>query len=195
MASLHRCSVSRSCSALLLLAIVGLSSLGCQSDRSGSNAYDRTRPDDMKQMPAATSDGEFASMMAVHHESAIEMGRYQAQNGSRAEVRAIASSIVDAQSAENVKLRAIARETGHGNMRADAMMRENAGADMTALRSAGGAELDRVFLTRMIDHHTVGVEMTRKAMPNLRRDDTRRMAKTMIDDQTREIAQMRAMAN
>ncbi len=168
---------------------------GCGGDKAmtdkGGGAYSSAA----MPMPAAKGDGEFASMMAMHHKGAIEMGRYEAQHGSRNEVRQMAGAMAEAQSAESVKLLAIARESGRGEMGADPMLEKHMTRDMAALRDARGGEVDRVFLTHMIDHHAMGVDMARAAMPNLKRDDTRRMANMMIDDQTREIAKMRGMLN
>ena len=75
------------------------------------------------------------------------------------------------------------------------MMEKHSMMDMRELKAARGAEVDRVFLTHMIDHHEGGVDWTRRSLPNLKRDDLRKMARMMIDDQTREIAQMRGMLN
>jgi len=183
------------CSAALLLALAALRPLGCQGNGSASSSRADARNAEMMKMPAAMNDGEFASMMVMHHKGAIEMGRYEAQDGTRTEVRDLAGTMADSQSAENVNLMDVVRETGHGNMKADPPVQENMGRCMTALRSAGGVQVDSVFLTHMIKHHTMGVDMARKAMPNLKRNDTRLMAKTMIDDQTREIAQRRGMVN
>jgi uncharacterized protein (DUF305 family) len=121
------------------------------------------------------------------------MARFEAQNGSRAEVREMARKIVEAQSAEHPRLEAIAREEGHAEHKSHPMMEEHSRKDMASLRSARGAEVDRQFLVHMMDHHAQGVEMARRSLPNLRRDDLRRMAHKMIDDQSREIDQMRAM--
>ncbi|MDP1663159.1 MAG: DUF305 domain-containing protein [Phycisphaerales bacterium] len=183
------------CSGAALLGVSVLGSLGCQSDRANSASRSSARHEGGMAMPAAMNDGEFAAMMAMHHAGAIDMGRYEAQNGSRADVRALATRMADAQTAENTKLEAIAREVGHAEHKGDPMMDKHSMKDMQALKAARGAEVDRVFLTHMIDHHENGVKMARDAMPNLKRDDLRRMAKMMIDDQSREVAQMRSMLN
>jgi uncharacterized protein (DUF305 family) len=131
--------------------------------------------------------------MAMHHTGAIDMGRYEAQHGSRADVRAMATKMADAQTTEKHKLESIAREVGHAEHKGDPMMEKHSMKDMQALRAARGAEVDRVFLLHLIDHHERGVDWTSRSLPNLRRDELRHMAKMMIDDQTREVAQMRAM--
>lgn len=182
-------------SSAILLALAALVPLGCQSDRSTTLGTDDSSHRSTMKMAAAKSDGEFAAMMAMHHEGAIEMGRYEAQNGSRADVRTLATKMADAQSTEKPKLESIARDAGNGRMQPDRMMQEHSMKDMTALRAARGAEVDRIFLIHMIDHHQSGVDMAQAAMPNLRRDELRRMASKMIDDQSKEISQMRAMLN
>lgn len=191
----HRSTLALRCSVATLVALAALAPLGCQTDRSSSTGAMPARHDTSTSMPAATSDGEFAATMAMHHTGAIEMARVEAQSGARADVRALATKIVDAQSAEKPKLEAIARETGHAGMQPDPMMEKHSMMDMQELKAARGGEVDRVFLTHMIDHHENGVKMAKAAMPNLRRDDLRRMATMMIDDQTREVSQMRAMLN
>lgn len=183
------------CRTAALLGVASCVLMGCQSDRNASTATTGSRHPAAMTMPAATSDGEFAAMMAMHHTGAIEMGHYEAQNGSRSEVREMARKIADAQAAEKPKLEAIARETGHTAMQPDPKMQEHSMKNMQALRAARGAEVDRVFLIHMIDHHEQGIDMARSSMPNLRREDLRGMARKTIDDQIREVARMRAMLN
>lgn len=191
-----KCSWSRELRSALCLIVLTLVALpGCRSDRPASTRSADARHAGMTAMPAATNDGEFAAMIAMHHTSAIEMGRYEAQNGSRAEVRDFAAKIADAQTAEKPILQSIARDGGHGDMQPDPGMRDHSMQDMQELRAARGPEVDRVFLIHMIDHHENGVSMAKAAMPNLRREDLRGMTRKMIDDQTREVAQMRAMLN
>lgn len=211
MTTLHRSTASM-CGAATLVALAALASTACQRDRDYSTAnsdenYSENRADSSTRSNgnrnysqarsgvAAGGDGEFASRMAMHSKSAIDMGRIQANNGSRTDVRALAARIVDTQTAENTKLLAIARETGQPDTRQDSMMDKHSAECTTQLNAARGTEVDRLFLTHMIDHHERGVKMTEAAMPNLRRDDLQRMARTMIVDQNREVAQMRDMLN
>lgn len=167
---------------------------GCHGESpSARQDQPSARHEGSMMMPAAGSDGEFAAMMGKHHESAIEMARFEAQSGSRADVREMGRKIAEAQSAEHPRLEGIAREEGQAEHKSFPTLEEHSRKDMASLRAARGAEVDRQFLVHMMDHHAQGVDMARRSLPSLRREDLRRMAQKMIDDQTREIDQMQAM--
>lgn len=176
-----------------LLAVVMSSAGGCQSDPGGPTDTAGPGHADAMTMPAAASDGEFAAMMVQHHASAIDMSTHEARNGSRQEVRDLARKIADAQAAEKPRFEAIAREEGRASARPDPRMVEQSARTMRELRAARGEELDRLFLIHMVAHHETGNGMATDSMPNLSREDLRAMARKMIDDQSREVAQMRDM--
>jgi uncharacterized protein (DUF305 family) len=165
---------------------------GCASDGPDTSG---TTHDDRTAIRTAMSDGEYAALMAQHHDGGIEMSRYEARNGARRDVGELAREMADAQTAEHTKLEAIAREGPTVRHEPDLAMERRSARDMKDLRAASGAEVDRVFLDRMMDHHARGVDMTRRSLPNLSSDSLRRMAQHMIDDQTRELDQMRGMLN
>lgn len=147
-----------------------------------------------KAMPqAAQSDAEFASMMSAHHATAIEMARYQGQNGTREDVRAMARRIADSQTMEQTKLDAIVREETRPKTTNNSLIVNRAASDIGMLRNARGVEVDRMFLTHMIEHHRSGIDMAKASMANLKREDVRTMAQKMVDDQSTEIGLMRNM--
>lgn len=55
----------------------------------------------------AGADRLFARLMIAHHEGGIEMARYAAENGRNREVRALARSMIKAQTGEIAELRRI----------------------------------------------------------------------------------------
>src|SRR5262245_19495505 len=62
------------------------------------------------------------------------------------------------------------------------------------LDQLSGDDFDKAFLQQMTMHHGVAVMMARPAAANASRQELKDLARTIIDDQTREIAQMRGWA-
>ena len=57
-----------------------------------------------------------------------------------------------------------------------------------------GDEFDKAFLSQMTMHHAMAVMMARAVASNATHPELKQLAATIIDDQTREIAQMRGWA-
>jgi uncharacterized protein (DUF305 family) len=57
-----------------------------------------------------------------------------------------------------------------------------------------GDDFDKAFLSQMTMHHAMAVEMARPAVAQAAHQETKDLAQSIIDDQTKEIAQMRSWA-
>lgn len=62
----------------------------------------------------------------------------------------------------------------------------------TGMAAASGATVDEAYIAKMIEHHRGAVAMADVALAQSRDPEIRRMAQTVKDAQTREIAEMRA---
>jgi uncharacterized protein (DUF305 family) len=62
------------------------------------------------------------------------------------------------------------------------------------LDQLSGDEFDKAFLSQMVMHHGMAVMMARPVVANASHQELKDLAQAMIDDQTREIAQMRSWA-
>lgn len=62
------------------------------------------------------------------------------------------------------------------------------------LNQLTGDDFDKAFLQQMTMHHAMAVMMARPAAANAGHQEVRDLAQAIIDDQTREIAQMRTWA-
>lgn len=62
--------------------------------------------------PTGNQDRDFARMMIVHHQGAIDMARQQVARGSDAEMRRLARDVIAAQQREIAELNAFLDRTG-----------------------------------------------------------------------------------
>jgi len=144
-------------------------------------------------------DTQFAQMMIVHHEGAIEMADLAVERADSQEVRALAERISAAQGPEIQQmtswLEAWGEETSpmgheamdHEGMDMEGMSHEEA---MAELESLSGAEFDRRFLELMIAHHRGAVEMAQTQFSEGQNRQALDLAKMIIDDQQAEITEM-----
>lgn len=145
-------------------------------------------------------DTEFAQMMIIHHEGALEMAAFATSEATTAEVRSLAERIEAAQQPE-IDLMAgwlqrwdqdmpDAAEHGamdHGGMDMGGLSQEEA---MEELRGLSGTDLDRRFLELMIEHHRGAVEMSQVQRERGENPEAVELAGRIIDDQEAEIAEM-----
>ena len=149
------------------------------------------------------ADTEFAQMMIVHHQGAIEMADLAVDKAASEEVRALAERISGAQGPEIDEMTAWLQawdEEGpqdadmggmdHGRMDMGEMDMEAAMAELEAL---SGAEFDRAFLEMMIEHHRGAIEMAETQVADGANPQAVALAEKVIDDQTAEIAEMEQM--
>jgi uncharacterized protein (DUF305 family) len=185
---------------LVLGAVVGVLLLGDDAD-----------PTD--QSPEAG----FARDMSVHHSQAVEMAFLVRDRTDDPDVRVMAYDIINTQRAQigmfsgwlqqwDLSQTSTAppmawTDAPHG-MGGMGSMEVTSYADMPGmasdeqleeLRSLDGVEAERLFLELMIDHHTGGVEMAEAVLPLTDRDEVDRLAQTIVDGQTAEIATMEQM--
>lgn len=148
------------------------------------------------------ADTQFAQMMIVHHEGAIEMAGLAVERASDPEVRALAERIEAAQAPEIERMSGWLDAWGedatpldhggmdHGGMEMDGM--DQAGA-MAALEDLEGAAFDQRFLELMIAHHEGAVVMAEAELEDGENPDALDLAQTIIDAQTAEIEEMRGL--
>ncbi|WP_162459671.1 DUF305 domain-containing protein [Kocuria sediminis] len=160
-------------------------------------------------------DHHFAVMMIPHHQGAIDMAELAVEKSDRPEIRELAETIVQAQSAEIEQLQAAADRLaaendaehhghhhghhhhghhgghGHGGEMDGDMMGEMDGMSPDELAELSGDEFDRAFLEEMITHHRMAVEMAEMELQMGTDPELRAMAETMIEDQQAEITLMR----
>ena len=149
------------------------------------------------------ADTEFAQMMVIHHEGAIEMADAAVDRAATDDVRALAERISAAQGpeidtmtgwlerwGEDMPHDADMGDMGHGGMDMDGMDQE---AAMDELRGLEGEEFDRRFLELMIDHHEGALEMSEEHLGDGQNPAALELAVQIVAAQEAEIAEMREM--
>lgn len=134
-------------------------------------------------------DAAFAGFFIRHHEMAIEMSRIELERGQREDVKELAARILTQQTEElDLLRRAYLELTG----RTDPLVPMDPGmeADLEAMRSMSGNELDEQFLEDMIPHHASGLSPAERARSMVVRDDMRALAASIMHAQAREIGEM-----
>jgi uncharacterized protein (DUF305 family) len=170
---------------------------GCAAGGTGATPESSTSAEaESGSTDVGAADEMFVQMMRPHHEQAVEMSEsLLATTGIRPEVTALATEIADAQVPEIAQLSAWADQWGIEEMsgmdhRMDGMMSD---ADMQELDMAEGPDAERLFLTRMIEHHTGAIEMAQAEIEDGRNPDAIEMAEGIVATQEDEISRMRAL--
>lgn len=151
-------------------------------------------------------DVGFLKDMILHHEQAVEMASRVVNEGSEPVVRNFAKEVLIFQQYEIGLMEAFLRRWGHlrpteqrtamGWMGTPVPVDEMAGmaseAQMQALADAGGRDVDRLFVSMMIEHHRGAIDMGSVAARDAVDSDVRALATRIVRNQRVEIAELRS---
>jgi uncharacterized protein (DUF305 family) len=139
------------------------------------------------------SDERFIDAMVPHHQEAISMAEVALENAEHPELLQLAENVISTQQAEIEELRAI-KEQEFGTSEVPMQMGPE---EMEMMEMEDPAELanqrpfDEAFINAMIPHHESAIEMARVALAESANPTIRDLAGRIVEDQTREIEQMR----
>lgn len=173
-----------------------------QMPAGGDNAIMQSMSGMMGQMKdmkmAGDFDLDFANMMIMHHQGAIDMSEAVIAKGMDTQIKTMAENIVTAQKAEieqmqqfvkNYKMTSAKKETDemHNELgeTMKAMMEKMHTVPMT-----GNADKD--YAAMMIPHHEGAVTMAKDELSHGKELGLKKMAQKMIADQNKEIAEFKA---
>lgn len=156
-------------------------------------------------------DVGFLQDMRIHHEQAsiMAMTYLEASPNGNTVQRMIAREILLTQSMETGRMIQLLRmfKESETNLTDQVMgwMNEPTPIDrmpgyatdeqMEQLQKSRDAEADALFRDLMIAHHLGGVHMTEYAMENAKHPEVRKMAESMLREQTGEINELRSLAD
>jgi uncharacterized protein (DUF305 family) len=136
----------------------------------------------------------FIDSMIPHHAMGIHMADMEMEHGERQEVKDIAQKIKDGQAQDTDQMKSIRRElAGSDSVATSGMMMGMSQATMDSMMAMHGTEMDQAFLRHMIHHHEQGLNMARRAQPDLTHPDLQALAQKMMTTQEQEIGEMRRL--
>ena len=142
----------------------------------------------------------FLSMMVAHHQMAVDMAEAVVKAGKDPGVKALAQRVITAQKREIDQMRAQYRALYgadipeyHGHHTGDPMAGMMGMAGMTSDAVSGAADPDQAFLRMMIPHHAGALLMADMVLNGNPNADVKKLAETIIADQSGEIAEMQGM--
>jgi len=146
----------------------------------------------------AMDQKEFLAMMVAHHQMAVDMAQAEIAAGKDAKVKALARRVIAAQQSEITQMRSWYRALyGEDVPKYDAGDHGMAGmmgmAGMTAEAVSGAANPDQAFLRMMIPHHAGAIMMADMVLNGTPNAAVKKLAETIIADQSAEIAEMQQM--
>lgn len=152
---------------------------------------DKSMQEMMQMKMTNDPDHDFASMMIMHHQSAVEMAQHVLQNGQDTMIKGIAQTMITKQKQEMEEFDKFL------SLHQPAANKEDASKDlMQAMHNhMDPAEplnnnADHDFVAMMITHHKSAVEMSESILKSGKEKAIKMMATKIIADQKKEIDQL-----
>ncbi len=165
------------------------------AQQSASNAMMKSMQSGMTEMMnmkmTGDPDHDFASMMKLHHQSAVEMADLEIKQGVNAKTKALASTI---KAANQKEIKAFDQFlSSHKPMSSSAKMDPEAMKAMHAGTHSMNGKTDHDFASMMAQHHQQAVEMSQAFLKKGKTQTMKTMASTIIKQQTKEIAELKRL--
>ena len=149
---------------------------------------------EMEAMPMTNDpDIDFAKMMIMHHEGAIEMANYELENGNNTEMKAKAQSIITEQQQEITELQQIVSgltDDEDDNGFSMELMMSMDKMDRTADAQVITGDIDSDFAKLMIVHHQAALDNASAYLHHGSNPELMTMAQMMVEIQTQEIIEL-----
>lgn len=142
-------------------------------------------------------DLDFASMMIMHHQAAIDMSEVEIAKGTDEHIKTMARNIITAQKEEIVQLNGFINNYKRPEANKNTEMHDELTASMKTMmdtmdKTKMTDNTDRYFAMLMIPHHEGAVTMAKDELRHGKQSGLLTMAQKMITDQTKEINEFEA---
>lgn len=183
-----------------LLSVAGLSAALLLSQptiaqQSTSNAMMKSMQSGMTQMMSMKMTGDpdhdFAMMLKMHHQSAVEMADMEVKQGKNAQVKALASKIKASNQREIRELDQFM--SSHKPQSSSSKLGQKGMDIMHGGTHSMNGNVDHDFASMMAQHHQQGVEMARAYLKEGKTSTMKKMANNVIKMQTKEMAELKKL--
>jgi uncharacterized protein (DUF305 family) len=142
----------------------------------------------MAQASRGDADQDFATLMRIHHQGALEMAQMELAQGTDAQLKSMAQNISNNQRGEIATFEGYL--AGHTAAGGSSPFYQKAQQAMKAMQHTPGAgsTIDQQFAQYMIPHHQHGVTMAQEYLPYAKDEQLKGMAESIIKQQQAEIA-------
>lgn len=146
-------------------------------------------------------DHDFAHMMIMHHQAAIDMSEVEISKGTDASVKSMAKNIITAQKAEIDQLQAFINNYKVPEVKmSDMDMHHELGDGMKTMMDKMNnmkmtGNTDKDFIMMMIPHHECAVTMAEDELTHGKQMELKKIAQNIITDQKKEIADFKKMVS
>ena len=137
-----------------------------------------------------TSEKAFLEHMIPHHKEAVDTAKEViARGGTLPEIKTLANAIISTQEAEITSMKAWYKSWYN----ADFTLSESYTPMMRDLSELSGADLDKAFLTDMIEHHMMALTQGQAVASQTTRPEIIKLATDIAETQSNEIITMRIL--
>ena len=168
---------------LVLLALIGGAVLALAGCGSGS---------DTENIAGNGADLAFIDAMVPHHEMAIDMAKAAKERGEHPEIKKLAGEIAEAQQVEITQLNLIRDDLSTLKKTSLGVPSHLTGMDMSMITLSKAKPFDREFIDMMVPHHQGAIRMARAELKRGKSPALEKIAKDIVDAQSREINEMNA---
>jgi uncharacterized protein (DUF305 family) len=155
----------------------------------------------------APYDLHFIDMMIEHHRMGIDMAKMAQNKASHAELKNLATKMIQDEQKDTDQLQKWRDEWYAGKPKSDHMnmpgmsksdpakMKGMSGMkmqqiDMSKLEATSGNEFDVMFIDMIVPHHQMAIDMSKDALKKAQHAPLKTFARTTIDKQQKEKAQL-----
>lgn len=138
-------------------------------------------------------DLDFAKMMIMHHQSAIDMSEVELAKGQDEKIRSIARKMIDTQKSEIKQLQDVIQnyqlpQSGNKNNEMHNELMETMKSMMNQMHSMQmTGDVDKDFAKMMIVHHAASLKMAKDELSHGKQTELKKIAEKMIKDQNKDI--------